>query len=166
MKRLIILSCLAIATGLAQEKNAGSGVNRLVTYNGAARQYAPSDVKILGIVDYGKPWNSVDQRGGPRYRALVFCGHGGDRVQITLKGTSQKAFFALADSTLNQIGSGAASLSLSLPYRGPDIEVYYILFPASATDQARVSVEVKKTGNSVAEMKATMPESARQTGLE
>jgi hypothetical protein len=165
VKKAIILSCLTVMMTVAQEKTAS---NNAVTTTWA--KYRPDDVKVLGVVDYGHSQNAIDRTAAsarPRYRAFVFSGYGRDRVQITLRGES----FIVTDSTLNPIGSGSSQATVSLPFRGPDIEVYYIVFPASSK-LAHVSVQVKKVGrdmsnpNLMSEMKGASPESSRQGGLE
>ena len=168
MKKAIILSCLTVMMAVAQEKTAA---NSAVTTTWV--KYRPADVKVLGVIDYGQSRNALDgtaRVASPRYRAFVFSGYGRDRVQITLKGETP-ASFILTDSTLNPIGSGSTQATVSLPYRGPDIEVYYIVFPASGRP-AHVSVQVKKVGidmsdsRLMSEIKPANAESNRQGGLE
>lgn len=162
MKKAIIFSCLTVMMAVAQEKTPS---NSAVTTTWA--KYRPDDVKVLGVVDYGHVQSAVDRTAKPRYRAFVFSGYGRDRVQITLRGET----FIVTDSTLNPIGSGSSQATVSLPFRGPDIEVYYIVFPASSK-LAHVSVQVKKVGRDMSnpslmsEIKGASPESNRQGGLE
>ena len=162
MKKAIILSCLTVMMAAAQEKTAS---NNAVTTTWV--KYRPDDVKVLGVLDYGHVQNAVSRTPGPRYRAFVFSGYGRDRVEITLKGES----FIVTDSTLNPIGRGSSQATVSLPYRGPDIEVYYIVFPASSK-LAHVTVQVKKVGRDMSnpglmsEIKGANSESNRQGGLE
>ncbi len=164
MKKAIIFSCLTVMVAVAQEKTAS---NNAVTTTWA--KYRPDDVKVLGVVDYGHSQNAIDRTAAttrPRYRAFVFSGYGRDRVQITLKGET----FIVTDSTLNPIGSGSSQATVSLPYRGPDIEVYYIVFPASSK-LAHVSVQVQKVGKDMSnplmsEIKGASSESNRQGGFE
>jgi hypothetical protein len=162
VKKAIILSCLTVMMAVAQEKTAS---NNAVTTTWV--KYRPDDVKVLGVLDYGHVQNAVDRTSGPRYRAFVFSGYGRDRVEITLKGET----FIVTDSTLNPIGSGSSQATVSLPYRGPDIEVYYIVFPATHKP-AHVTVRVRKVGrdmsnpNLMSEIKGASPESNRQGGLE
>ena len=169
MKKAIILSCLTVMMAAAQEKSAA---NSAVTTTWV--KYRPADVKVLGVLDYGKLQNAVDRTArtaSPRYRAFVFSGYGRDRVEITLKGETPSSSFILTDSTLNAIGAGSSQAIVSLPYRGPDIEVYYIVFPASGK-LAHVSVRVKIVGkdmsvpNLMSEIKRANAESNRQGGLE
>jgi hypothetical protein len=162
VKKAIILSCLTVMMVAAQEKTAS---NNAVTTTWA--KYRPDQVKVLGVLDYGHAQNAVNRLSGARYRAFVFSGYGRDRVEITLKGET----FVVTDSTLNPIGGGSSQATISLPYRGPDIEVYYIVFPASSK-LAHVTVQVKKVGrdmsnpNLMSEIKGASPESNRQGGLE
>jgi hypothetical protein len=139
MYKAILLIYLATIVTVAQEKTAS---NRPVTSTWV--KYRPDDVKVLGVVEYGHAQNVVDHLASPRYRAFVFSGYGRDRVEITLQGEKPSSF-TVTDSTLNQIGSGLWRTTVSLPYRGPDIEVYYIVFPA-CSKTARVSVQVKRVG--------------------
>src|SRR5215471_399349 len=140
VRKGIVLICLAVAVTFAQEKTA---VNKPVTSTWA--KYRPEDVKVLGVIDYGHVQNAIDHSSGPRYRAFVFSGYGRDRVEITLRGATSASSFIVTDSTLNPIGSGSSQTTVSLPYRGPDIEVYYIVFPASSKP-AHVTVRVKRVG--------------------
>ena len=166
MKKGIILSCLAVFVVAAHEKPA---YNQPVTSTWA--KYRADDVKVLGIVEYGHSQNAVDRTvAGPRYRAFVFSGYGRDRVEITLKGAIPGLHFILTDSTLAPIGSGSTRATLSLPYRGPDIEVYYIVFPAYR-NAANVTVQIKKVGRDMSpvklmtEIKSPSPESYKQGGF-
>src|ERR1700738_2865501 len=45
-----------------------------------AESFPPSDVQIVGDLDYGKRSDPVDYSNQPRFRAFVFDGNGGDRV--------------------------------------------------------------------------------------
>ena len=139
MNKAIILICLAAFPIFAQEKNSYNVVTSTLG------KYQPSDVKVLAIVDYGKSKIALDRTARPHYRAFVFSGYGRDRVEITLKGVAPGTPFILTDSTLNPIGRGSTQTTISLPYRGPDIEVYYIVFPASSKP-TQVSVQVRKVG--------------------
>jgi hypothetical protein len=166
MYKAIILFGLTSIVTFAQEKTAS---NHPVTSTWV--KYRPGDVKVLGVVDYGHAQNAVDRATGPRYRAFVFSGYGRDRVEITLQGEKPSSSFIITDSTLNQIGTGHSRTTVSLPYRGPDIEVYYIVFPA-CSKTARVTVQVKRVGrdmspsNLITDIKGATPESYRQGGLE
>ena len=141
MKDGIVLSLMAVMVSFAQEKIA---VNEPVT--SCSTKYHPDDVKVLGVVDYVHAQSAVDRISSPRYRAFVFSGYGRDRIEITLRGAKSVASFAVTDSTLNQIGTGLSRTTISLPYRGPDIEVYYIVFPATLRKTAHVTVQIKKVG--------------------
>jgi hypothetical protein len=164
MNKAIILLSLATLSIFAQEK---TSYNKVTSTTG---KYQPADVKVLGVVDYGHAQNAVDGAAKARYRAFVFSGYGRDRVEITLKGQTPGASFILTDSTLNPIGSGSRQATMSLPYRGPDIEVYYIVFPASSRT-AHVSVQIKKVGRDmsypglITEIKGASSESNRQGGF-
>jgi len=165
MNKVIILFCLAALGGLAQEK---TSLNVPVTSTWG--KYQPADVKVLGVVDYGHSQIALDRTVTPRYRAFVFSGYGRDRVEITLKGQNPGTPFILTDSALNPIGSGSSQATLSLPYHGPDIEVYYIVFPASGKP-AHISVQVKRVGRDMSdprllsEIKGAISESNRQGGF-
>jgi hypothetical protein len=165
MNKAIILLSLATLSSFAQEKIA---YDKVTSTTG---KYQPADVKVLGVVDYGRAHYAVDSSAKARYRAFVFSGYGRDRVEITFKGQTPGASFILTDSTLNPIGHGSTQATLSLPYRGPDIEVYYIVFPASSRT-AHVSVQIKKVGRDmsdprlITEIKDAGSESNRQGGFE
>ena len=165
VKKGIVLSFLAVTMMFAQENTA---YNKSVT--GTWTNYRPDDVKVLGVVDYGHSQTAMDRTSTrPRYRAFVFSGYGRDRVEITLKDATPGASFILTDSTLVPIGRGSNQATFALPYRGPDIEVYYIVFPA-CSKTARVSVQLKKVGRDmspplVTENKNGTSESNRQGGF-
>jgi hypothetical protein len=163
MNKVLIYIFLAASVTFAQEKTSSPAQVTSTAYN-------PGDVKVLGVVDYGHSQYAVDRTSGPRYRAFVFSGYGRDRVQVTLKGASAGTPFIITDSTLHPIGSGSTQATFSLPYRGPDVEVYYIVFHASSRP-AHVSVQVKKVGEDmsnrglVSEIGGAGSESNRQGGF-
>ena len=74
--------------------------------------------------------------------AFVFNGNGKDRVEVTVTG-DRNALVAIADPSLNKVASGIGRLSVSLPYRGPDTEAYYVVFK-SQTRSARLIL--RRTG--------------------
>jgi hypothetical protein len=144
------------------------------TFQSGSR-YLPGDVKVLGVLDYGRRSNALDCTAKQRYRAFVFSGYGGDRVEIALQGENPRASFTVTDSTLIPIGTGSSRVTVALPYRGPDIEVYYIVFPTS-NRTAHLTVQVTKVGRDmrapqlktpplITEMKAGNSESNRQGGF-
>ncbi len=152
MKNYILLTSLAAIMAGAQEKNTNQALVSSEVIRGAATSsecavpcsYDPADVKVLGDLDYGKASDAVNYSPTPPYRAFVFSAFGGERVEVTVKGADRKAFVALADSSLNRLVSGATNLTLSLPYRGPDIEVWYIVFRDYENKPGRFTVQVKK----------------------
>jgi hypothetical protein len=167
VKKGLVLSCLAVMAMVAQEKTA---YNKPVTSTWV--KYLPAEVKVLGVLDYGHAQSALDHTASPRYRAFVFSGHGRDRVEITLTGATSASSFTITDSTLNQIGTGSSRVTVSLPYRGPDIEVYYIVFPATSSKTSNVTVQVRKVGMDmsppklITEIKGATPESTKQGGFE
>jgi hypothetical protein len=155
LKNYIVLSCLAALMAGAQEKNTNQAQVSSVVLRGAATSsgcavpcsYNPADVEVLGDLQYGQTSNLVPYSPTPPYRAFVFSAFGGEKVEVTVKGADRKAFVALADSSLNQLTSGATNLSLALPYRGPDIEVWYIVFRDLDNKPGRFTVQVKKVAS-------------------
>lgn len=135
---------------MAQEKPTG------ILTRVSPQSYSPAQVRVLGDVEYGQSKTAARYAAGPRYRAFVFSGYGGDKVEIALKGSVANMPVVLADSTLNQIAAGTSHLSVSLPYRGPDIEVWYVL---TENKPAQFTVQVKKIGhvNSAIEAKLESP---------
>ena len=144
--------CVA-GMAFAQEKNTKPQLSQVVNSTtsvaviSAAPSYAPREVKVMGDLDYGQTSRWVTYSARPRYRAFVFSAYGGERVEVNLQGTSEKAFLALADSTLNQVASGQTHLTVALPYRGPDLEVWYIVFRDADAKPARFAVRVGKTSS-------------------
>lgn len=110
----------------------------------AEQAYAPSQMKVLGVLDSGQTSALVEySRPGP-YRAFVFEGNGHDRVDITVTGAEGKAFIALADATLTPIASGIGHLDVALPYHGPDTEAFYVLVKPTTPGPARFAVHLTK----------------------
>lgn len=109
-----------------------------------AESYQPADVKVVGALDYGQTSDPVDYSDVPHYRAFVFNGNSGDRIDVLIQGADRKAFLAIADGTLKQLASGTTHLTFTLPNTGPDPEAYYIVFRDSENKAARFTVELKK----------------------
>lgn len=139
MKKSILLGCLAAAVLVAQEIPGSLPVARTSPHT-----YAATDVKVLGDLDNGRPGHVIYSTRQAPYRAFVFSAYGGEKVSITVNSTARKPFVALADSTLNQLTTGTRTISFELPYRGPYIEVWYIVFKDLENKPARFTVHVKK----------------------
>jgi hypothetical protein len=135
--KMVLLTVLATLLASGAEKSAASPEQIA---------YAPDDVKILGVLNYGQRSQPVEYSITPKYRAFVFEGRGNDRVEIVVTGAGENAFIAVADPGLNVIASGTGHLSVSLPDQGPDIETFYVVFKDQMNRPARMSVQVKKTG--------------------
>lgn len=182
MKKGAFLGCFVVMLAAAQDRRTPIIEAETVTEKAqpanfrSGSGYVPGDVKVLGILDYGRSSKALDCAAKQRYRAFVFSGYGGDRVEIALQGESpSSASFAVTDSTLIPIGRGSSKVTVALPYRGPDIEVYYIVFPTS-NRTAHLTVQVKKVGRDmrapelktpplITEMKGVSSESNRQGGF-
>lgn len=106
--------------------------------------FKPAEVTIVGDIDYGKTSDPIECSGPPRYRALVFNGSSGDRIELTLRGGDRKAFVALADDRLTRLASGVGHLAFTLPEKGPDAQAYYIVFRDSEDQSATFTVELKR----------------------
>lgn len=183
MKKSVLTGCFAAMLAAGQNRpdpiiKAETVAENVqpTTFRSDSRTYVPGDVKVLGVLDYGQTRSALDCAAKQRYRAFVFSGYGGDRVRIGLQGESATASFAVTDSTLIPIETGSSSMTVLLPYRGPDIEVYYIVFPTTHRT-AHLTVQVKKVGRDmrapqlivppmITEMKGVDGESNRQGGLE
>lgn len=135
MKIRALIGCFAITLAVAQEKS--TNLQQPVSYS-------PTEVKVLGDLDYGRTSPSVIYSNRPQYRAFVFSGFGNETFDITVNGTGGRAFVALADSSLTEIASGTTHLTVSLPYRGPDMEVWYVVFRDTAKNPGRFTVRVNK----------------------
>lgn len=143
LKFNLLLGCLSAMFAIAQENPALPRAEGSDTQNRASTvSYSPSQVKVLGDIEYGERGIANTYSRGPRYRAFVFSGYGGDQVEITVTGAP--VHLALADSTLHQIATGSSQLCVSLPDRGPDIELWYIITNNAPT---RLTFQVKKTGH-------------------
>jgi hypothetical protein len=155
LKNIFLIASLGAVLGgtiaAGQEKTADSTVVAdpgLVTVSFPAQQqasYSANDIKIVGTIDSGKTSRLVECSRTPEYRAFVFEGNGHDQVEVTVSGGNRYAFVALADSTLSPIASGRGRLLATLPYHGPDIEAFYIIFKSSTNQPAQFSVHLKKT---------------------
>lgn len=151
MRNAAILTCLIPVLASAQEKSANQQIatpvalRELVSPPAAVqRRYAPADIQIVGLLSYGEVSAPVAYSVTPRYRGFVFSGFGGDIVDIAVKSASARAFVALADGSLNDLGSGTSHLQLRLPYRGPDAEAWYVVFRNTDNKAARFTVQLRK----------------------
>jgi len=109
-----------------------------------SESFPAADVKIAGDLDYGHSSPPVDCATSPRYHALVFNAHSGDRVDVTVTSEGRRAEVAIADPSLNELASGTNHVTTVLPDRGPDVEAYYIVFRDSENKPARFTVHLKK----------------------
>jgi hypothetical protein len=144
--KMVLLSVLATLLVSGAEKSAASPEQIA---------YAPDDVKIVGVLNYGQKSEPVEYSHTPQYRAFVFEGRGNDRVEIVVTGAGQNAFVAVADPGLNVIASGTGHLSVSLPDHGPDTETFYVVFKDPTNRPSRMSVQLKKTGGAAVSSDAT-----------
>lgn len=154
MNKLVILGFLMAMLVVAQEKTTNPRASRSselvtaaknVSQRGTPVSYVPDDVRILGDLEDGQNSGWVNYSPTPHYSAFVFSAYGGEKVEVAVKGADRKAFVALTDSSLSRIDSGASHLSVQLPYRGPDLEVWYIVFRSFDNRPARFTVQVNKT---------------------
>jgi hypothetical protein len=147
LKNLFLYASMAALLGstmaAGQEKNAQATM--LPAHFSTQQQaFSPDDMKTVGTLDSGQTSKPLEFSQTPKYRAFVFEGKGHDRVVITVAGPAQKAYVALADSTLTPIASGLGRLSVTLPYHGPDTEAFYILVKNLASQPARLTVHLEK----------------------
>ncbi|HEV2690989.1 MAG TPA: hypothetical protein VGV35_20675 [Bryobacteraceae bacterium] len=106
--------------------------------------FPPADVKIAGDIKYGQTSAPVECASSPRYHALVFNAHSGDRVEAMVTAEGRRAEVAIADPSLNELASGTTQVTTVLPDRGPDVEAYYIVFRDSDAKPAHFTVRLKK----------------------
>lgn len=109
-----------------------------------SESFPPAEVKIAGDLEYGHTSAPVECASSPRYHALVFNAHSGDRVDVTVSAEGRQAEVAIADPSLNEVARGANHVTAVLPDRGPDVEAYYIVFRDSENKPARFTVNLKK----------------------
>jgi len=154
VQKLVIFGGLVASAAVAQEKGSGQGAPpasplvcaaSMINKGEPAVNYGPSDVQILGDLEDGQTSKPVVYSPKPPYRAFVFSGYGCEKVEVTVNSKDGTPFLALADSSLNEISRGDSHLSIRLPYRGPDIEVWYIVFKDVNDKPASFTVQVKKT---------------------
>jgi hypothetical protein len=157
---LLFTSVAALLTGMgasAQEKSADP---QAVAVSYPVQQapswtFSPAELKIMGTLDSGQTSKPAEYSATPKYRAFVFEANGHDQVEVTVTGTSQKAYVALADSGLTPIASGLGQVTAALPYHGPDTEAFYILVKNLGNPSARLTVHLKKTPASAQPADAT-----------
>jgi hypothetical protein len=109
----------------------------------AAEQFSPSDVTILGDIDYGQTSPALDCPGGEKYCALVFNAAGGDKVELTVSGGAGKPLVALADGTLKELARGASKLVASLPTTSEPV-TYYLIFRGEAGRPGKFTIALRK----------------------
>jgi hypothetical protein len=134
---LLIASLYGLSSGMlaiGQEKTAADPQSA----------YSPADIKVVGTIDSGQTSKPVEYSATPQYRALVFEAGGNDQVQVKVTGLSANAYVALADSSLKPIASGTGELTATLPYVGPDIDTYYILFKDNSNQPAKLAVHLNR----------------------
>ena len=146
---LMAISVMAQNTSSQQQPPPASPLVCVATLINNAQpviNYSPGDVQILGDLDYGQTSKPVSMAPSAKkqYHAFVFSGFGCEVVDISVKSDSQPSI-ALADSTLRQIARGTGHLRVRLPYRGPDIEVWYVLVKDPDDKPASFTVQVNKT---------------------
>ena len=106
--------------------------------------FPPAEVKIAGDIDYGNTSAPVDCATTPRYHALVFAAHGGDKVEATVTAEGHRAEVSIADPSLNLVAKGDGSVTAVLPNHGPDPETYYIVFRERDGKAAQFVVTLKR----------------------
>lgn len=109
-----------------------------------AQTLKTEDVKVLGSLDYGETSEAADYTGTPPYAALIFNGTAKDKIEVTIKGGTRKAWIAIADGSLKQLATGTGQLTFTLPNNGPDIEAYYIVFRDPDGQPVKFTVTLKK----------------------
>src|SRR5437763_7887574 len=134
MVRNVVLCTILLGTGLCF----------------SAGTFQPSEVKIVGDLDYGQTSDPVEYTDNPRYRAFVFSANSQDRIEVTVKGDERKAFVAIADGSMKELANGTTYVTVTLPKTGPDAEAYYIIFRDTDNKAATFTVELKKVENRIA----------------
>jgi hypothetical protein len=114
----------------------------------SAEQFSPDAVNILGDIEYGQSSSPVDCPDKPKYCALLFNGHSGDKVDVTVKSAKGKAFVALADGSLKELTRGDGHLVFTLHDPSPDLITYYIVFSDPDGKPAQFTVNLKKVAAS------------------
>jgi len=106
--------------------------------------FPPKEVKIEGDMQFGDTSEPVECAPTPKYHAMVFNAHGGDRVEVTVTAEGHRAHVSIADPSLNELAKGEGRVTFVLPDRGPDIEAYYIVFRDADEKPAKFVVSLKK----------------------
>ena len=109
----------------------------------AAGQFSPADIVILGDIDYGQTSPELDCPAAPKYCALVFNAHGGDKVQATVSGGSGKSLIAFADGALNELSRGSGKLVFTLPASQEPV-TFYAIFRDEAEKAGKLKLELMK----------------------
>ena len=145
VQKVLFICSIAMTMAFAQEDTSGRRQDETTGAQTAnTSTYSPRQVKIIGNLDFGQASTPVEYSNNPPYRAFVFSAFGGETVQIKVDGDSDKPFVALADSCLMELVKGTNDLTLSLPKRGPYIEVWYIGFRDSDSRPAHFTARVNK----------------------
>lgn len=112
----------------------------------AAEQFPPADVKIVGDIDFGQTSNPIECTSSQPYCAVLFNGAGGDKLEITIKGTSGRAFVALTDGSLTEMARGTDRLAFVLPKSNEELQTYYIVFRDLAKKDGKFTITLSKPG--------------------
>lgn len=109
----------------------------------AANQFSPSDVTILGDIDYGQTSPALNCPGEPKFCALVFNANGGDKVELSISGGSGKSLIALADGALNELTRASGNLVFTLPASQEPV-TYYAIFRDEAGKASDLKLQLRK----------------------
>ena len=112
-----------------------------------ADSFPPSDVQIVGDIDYGNTSPATDCAAAKGYCAILFNGAGGDRIEIKVKNGTRKSFVALTDGSLKEMARGEDKLAFELPKANEELQTYYIVFRDSEQKPGKFTIELKKINN-------------------
>jgi hypothetical protein len=124
-----------------------------------AETFPPSEVKVIGPIDYGEVTAPVRYSSPPRYRAFEFNGKPGDRIEIWVHARRGVPEAFLTDSNFKSLAGGNARFSAVIP---PDSKpaTYYIVFRGAGFRSGLFNVELQRPAASATGQANGLPQTA------
>src|SRR5947209_7812959 len=112
-----------------------------------AQTFVPSEVKVLGPIDYGQTSAAVRYSNPPRYRAYEFNARPGDHIEIQVHAKRGVPEAFVTDSSFKSLAGGSAKFSATIP---PDSKpaTYYIVFREAKYRPGEFTIELQRPSGS------------------